>query len=423
MTSYTPVAMTRTERTIQWICRIVIAVVLTLPIYAGIRQGQLDLETNTVLESAMAGAFLIHMRARPKPAEWLSALGIGSLLTVLYAWLHHGYGNSVGAVPCAYATFLGLGSLIVLLAQVFVGTKALRRLHRDTLFHAAAFPYFSFILGFYLNWMAAVQHGTYDLSLYALDESLQIKPSLMAGSLMASVPALNIAATLVYRNLPLAICLLLAFEREAAGRFQARIIRLFVAVGLVGASLHNLFPALGPIYVFGGDFPWKLPPVSSLVIQPLMQVAAARNAMPSVQFACALLIWWNAAGLARVWRWFAAIFLAVIFLATLGFGEHYFVDLIVAIPFAVAMQAFALRVRSWASFERRMAFWGGVGLTIIWIVALREDLFLNAPVLCWLAVLATCALALWWKRGLDRGHGCPEQKVLTIRPVVFAHEP
>jgi hypothetical protein len=414
--------MTRTERITQWICRAVIAIVLAVPVYAAARHGLLNLENNPVLESALAGAFLIHMRARPKPAEWVSCLALGSAFTVTYAWLHHGYGNYMGAAALAYATFLGLGSLVVLVTQVFVGAKALRRLHRDTLFAAAAFPYFSFILAFCLTFTTVLQPRIYDLSLYAFDEALQLKASLLLGNLMAGSSALTIAGVFVYQSMPLAICFLVAVEREFPGRFRARILPLFITVGIAGVFLYNLLPAVGPIYAFGKSFPGSLPPVSGLLIQPILQVAAPRNAMPSVHFACALLIWWNAAGLARGWRWLAAAFVAITLLATLGFGEHYLVDLVVALPFAVAVQSFALRVRSWASIERRVAFWGGAGLTVGWMVALRAGLFLNAPALCWFAVLATCALSLWWKRGLDRGHGCLERKVLGV-PVALAHEP
>jgi len=418
-----PAAMTKTERTIQWICRAVIAIVFAIPVYLGARHGLLDLQRNPVLESAMAGAFLIHMRARPKPAEWLSALALGSVFTIAYAWWHHGYGNSWEAAPFAYATFLGLGSLIVLIAQIFFGTRATRRLHRDTFFAAAAFAYFSFILAFYLNWTATLQQRTYDVSLYAFDEALQFRPSALIGSLMAYSPVLAAVASLVYRSLPLAICFLVAVERDAPGRFPARILPLFVAVGLAGASLHNLFPALGPHYFFGADFPAHLPALASLVLEPGTRIDVARSAMPSVQFAFALLIWWNAARLARGWRWLAAAVVILTILADLGFGRHYFADLVVAVPFSVAVQAFALRVRSWASHERRVAFWGGVSLTLAWIVALRFSVFVNAPVLAWSATIATLALSFWWNRGIERGHRFLEQQVLAVRPMALPQEP
>ncbi len=420
---YTRVTMTRTERIVQWICRGVLAVVLALPVYVGIRHGLASLEGNPVLESALAGAFLIHMRARPKPAEWISALVMGSWLTVLYAWLHHGYGNSIGAAPYAYLSFLGLASLAVLAVRVFAGDRALRKLHRDTFLAAVAFPYFSFILAFCLNWTTTLQPKVYDPLLYAFDDALQLKLSVWTADLLARSYPLKVAAIAAYRNMPLAVCFLLALEREAAGRFSARILPLIATTGIAAAVLHNLFPAVGPIHTFGTEFPANLPPVASLSLQSLLHIDAARSAMPSLHFAYALLIWWNTAGLHRAWRWLAAVFLALTLLAALGFGEHYLVDLVVAVPFAVTMQPLALRARSWAPVERRLAVAGGAVLTLGWIIALRSGVFLNSTALAWGAVVVTLLLSLWWKRALDRRHAYLEQKVLTIRPDILPQEP
>ncbi len=417
-----PAAMTRTERTIQWICRAVIAFVFALPVFLGARHGLLDIERNYVLESSLAGAFLIHMRAHPKPAEWLSALGIGSGLTVAYAFWHHGYGSSWEAAPFAYLTFLGTGSLTVLVGQIFFGARVARRLHRDTFFAAAAFPYFSFILAFYLHWTATLQQRTFDLSLYAFDEALQCHPSVILGGLLAQSPALAIAASLVYRSLPLAICFLVAVEREAPGRFPARILPLFVSVGLAAASLHNMYPALGPRNFFGKDFPGHLPSLANLALHPA-GITAAHAAMPSIEFAFALLLWWNAARLALGWRLLAAGVVALTAVAALGFGDHYLVDLVVAVPLAVCVQAFALRLRSWQSSERRMAFWGGMIVTLFWIAALRAGVFLASNGIAWSVVAVTLTLAFWWNRGLDRGHRYLEKQAIAVRPLILPQEP
>src|SRR5205085_8183990 len=95
-----------------------------------------------------------------------------------------------------------------------------------------------------------------------------------------------------------------------------------------------------------------LPAISSLSLQPVLIPRAIRNAMPSVHFACALLIWWNVARLSLRWRIAAALFLLLTVFATLGFGEHYLIDLIVAVPFSVAAQAAFLHVSFWATRER-----------------------------------------------------------------------
>jgi membrane-associated phospholipid phosphatase len=61
-----------------------------------------------------------------------------------------------------------------------------------------------------------------------------------------------------------------------------------------------------------------------------------RNAVPSLHSAWALLIWWSLRYSKNWMRGLATVFLALTLLATLGLGEHYPIDLVVALPFAVA---------------------------------------------------------------------------------------
>jgi hypothetical protein len=201
--------------------------------------------------------------------------------------------------------------------------------------------------------------------------------------------------------LPLVICFLMAMERRSPERFSSGLIRLFVTAGVTGVVLYQFLPAAGPAYVFGKQFPESLPAFPSIAIRPILLPRAARNAMPSVHFACALLVWWNTAAFGRVWRALTGGFVAMIFLATMGFGEHYLVDLVVAVPFALAVQAGCLK-SAWDSVERRRAFWGSAILTVGWIGALRFGFFQNSFALSWCAVMATIVLTLWWKLGLDR---------------------
>jgi hypothetical protein len=49
-----------------------------------------------------------------------------------------------------------------------------------------------------------------------------------------------------------------------------------------------------------------------------------------------LLIWWSLRYSKNWMRVLATVFLALTLLATLGLGEHYPIDLVVALPFAVA---------------------------------------------------------------------------------------
>jgi PAP2 superfamily len=174
--------------------------------------------------------------------------------------------------------------------------------------------------------------------------------------------------------------------------------------------------------MFGNRFPASLPAVADLTIHPVTLASAARNALPSVHFACALLIWWNVARLSLRWRLMAGVFLGMTMLATMGFGEHYLIDLVVAVPFALAMQAVCLKSTSWASDDRRVAFSGGAALTVLWIAVLRLGLLQNSPRLAWCSVVATLALSLWWKRRLALGHRGFEQEIFPVRSVILAEK-
>lgn len=392
--------MSPIERKLALLCRVIVLGALALPVYLGIAHGLLDLEQNPVLRSALAGAFLIHMWTRPQAKQWTAVLGMGLLASAVYAWIYQGFGNYFGAVPAVCASFLGLASLLVLAAQSLLGTPAQRPEHRETLLTAAAFPYLSFVIALALNLTSAQHPRVYDLWLYAFDETLRFRASFVIGHVTANSAILQDAARMAYESLPLVICWLVAIERRSPERFSAGMMRLFVSAGLAGVFLYQFLPAAGPAYIFGQKFPDSLPELSGITIQPILLHRVARNAMPSVHFACALLVWWNTGRFGRVWRVLAGGFVAMIFLATMGFGEHYLVDLLVAVPFALAVQAGCLK-SAWDSAGRGEVFWGSAILTAGWIGALRFGLFLNSFALSWSAVIATVILTVWWKRALD----------------------
>jgi hypothetical protein len=77
--------------------------------------------------------------------------------------------------------------------------------------------------------------------------------------------------------------------------------------------LYLVFPAVGPAHL--GD---RLAP---------------RNCMPSMHLAWALVL---AAYLPRRWRWAGALFSLLTAAATLGTGEHYWIDLAAALAYAFA---------------------------------------------------------------------------------------
>ena len=141
----------------------------------------------------------------------------------------------------------------------------------------------------------------------------------------------------VYYSLPLVMAVAWCLERS-------RVLLRVAAVGpLLALPFYLLVPAAGPEYAFH-DFP-----------QPDASAVAAatfhpRNCMPSMHVAWALLLFMNAQN--RAWRILLLVYAALTSIATVAGGEHYFVDVIVAIPFAFGVQWFVDRF--WAQIEGKV---------------------------------------------------------------------
>jgi hypothetical protein len=91
-----------------------------------------------------------------------------------------------------------------------------------------------------------------------------------------------------------------------------------------------------------------------------------------------------------------ALLMAGTILATVGFGEHYAIDLVVAVPFACAVASFAIEA------PRRLFPLGCLAATVVWMLTLRfSPSLLLTPGLLPLAELVTVAvpLACYWRRG------------------------
>jgi hypothetical protein len=123
--------------------------------------------------------------------------------------------------------------------------------------------------------------------------------------------------------------------------------------------------------------------------------------MPSLHTAWVLLVWWNSKGLARWIRAIALLFVILTVMATLGTGEHYFVDLVVAFPFALMVQAACSYSLPFSSGARRTAFLFGTFVTLLWMAVLSFSvgIFWISPILPWAMTVATVApTILFWNR-------------------------
>jgi hypothetical protein len=218
---------------------------------------------------------------------------------------------------------------------------------------------------------------TYDGSLYALDAALRIPFSRSLGIAFIDYPPIAAVSLIAYALLPGAIAAGLGYEQYNVERQRARgvgvnLLLAYAVSGTIAAVLYIICPATGPSHVFRDAFPRLLPDPSTVswslsAFAPL----SPRNAMPSLHFAWAVILWRSVKG-ARAWiRVSAAAFAFLTALATVGSGEHYVVDLIAAVPFLVSLEAATPHPFVYAA--RRMApLVTGILFYALWIVLARN---------------------------------------------------
>lgn len=136
----------------------------------------------------------------------------------------------------------------------------------------------------------------------------------------------------VYVFLPVTMALAWALERDRL------LLRACCIAPLFAFACYLIVPASGPQYAFA-DFP--------SAVNHLVPVGYehCRNCMPSMHVTWALLIALRMRD--GRWNWFFQIFAVLTMLATVAGGEHYFIDVIAAIPFTFAIQWLAERSPKW----------------------------------------------------------------------------
>jgi hypothetical protein len=349
------------------------------------------------LSFAFAGSFLIHVRLVPERRSWMAAATAG----ILYAALYLALGKPIDWLNAA--GFLGVGSVVVLGLTALWSKQERGPEFRSALRIAIAFPAFLMCSGYVLACTLFMHPKTLDLYLYRFDGSLGFQASFIIGRWLHFWGLLRSVAYVAYESLPLSMAYGFMAERTGKRGYRADLFTAFVGAAVAGAATYNIFPAVGPIHVFGILFPFSPPSAPAPV--PVEIATAPRNAMPSIHLAMVLLIFWHS----RPWGWipriFAGTLLVLTVLATLGLGEHYLIDLVVAVPLALTVEAIATE-DSPANHRMRVVSIGtGSTLVGLWILYLRNAHggFSLSQTVAWCAVTITVVSALLLERALGTG--------------------
>jgi hypothetical protein len=349
---------------------------------------------------ALSSILIIHFRVRPSWQDVLLVLAGTFFLAVVDFRL-----LQFKPAIMAWFSFAGLTSLLILGLRTIWAKDADQKLLFLGFLPSLLFVTSEYFADNLLQLTSAAHPQVYDLYLFSFDSSLHIQIPFLMGQAFSLWPHLRVAGLLFYIGLPIPIALIYAGRVLRMPDHAVPAFLAFLATGPVGVLFYNLLPALGPVHVFGQAFPWHpLPPAQAarLLAEPIA-LTGAPNAIPSLHMAWVLLVWWYSRGLSWWERSVAFAFLFFTTLATLGTGEHYFVDLVVAFPFALLMEslcAFDLRCTGrWRLTGLGFGLFG----TLAWLLALRYAVrfFWISALLPWTLCLATIALSLAFERQLE----------------------
>jgi hypothetical protein len=305
-------------------------------------------------------------------------------------------------------SFVGMAALAVLGTHTIWADGDERKLLLYGFLPAVLFVASEYMASTLLDITEKLHPKTFDLFLYSFDCSLRVQFSFLMGQLFWTWPWVQFVCFVIYLALPLPLALVYAAQLRQKREKALAVMLAFLVTGPVGVLFYNMLPACGPAHVFGAAFPFHPPSIADVMHMNVVPVLlkGARNAIPSLHMAWVLLVWWNSRGLARWIRATALLFVVLTVMATLGTGEHYFIDLVVAFPFSLMVQALCSYSQPFRSGARRNAFLFGTFVTLIWLALLSfsTTIFWSSPVVPWAMTVATVAPSiLLWNRLVPAG--------------------
>lgn len=348
----------------------------------------------------LASVVLIHFRVRPSWQDALCVLGGAAVFAFVDFGVLH-FRPSMGGIT----SYLGISSLSILGLRAIWSAGAEQKQMALAFIPALLFVTSDWGSTILLGWTERANPKVLDLYLFSFDSSLRLQIAFLTGQAYALWPWFKAAGTAFYIGLPMVIALVYAGQLLRDRKRAVSAMLAFLVTGPVGVIFYNLLPALGPIHIFLGRFPWNPIPseqATRLLLEPIA-VAGLRNCMPSLHMSWVLLAWWYSRGLSVWERGIAMAFVVFTIFATMGTGEHYFIDLIVAFPFVVFLQGLCAIGLRWNDKARVIAVVYGLLLTLAWIAMLRfaVKVFWISPMLPWTCCVLTVASAIFVQSRLE----------------------
>jgi len=369
---------------------------------------------------ALVSVCIFHLSVRREFYDLLGVLGTAALLAYIdFGFLHYPVRN------VAWLSFLGLGSFLMLALRLTWEPQANRKLLALSLIPSLLFLSSDWVASDLLALTLRLHPRVFDLYLYTFDASLRVQFPFVIGQWFQKLPWLRSISFFFYIGLPVVIAivytgLLLRDTRRSLSAMTA-----FLITGPVGIIFYNLLPAMGPVYIFQDVFPWQhfsLVQVHRLLVEPI-PLAGPRNAIPSLHMAWVLLAWWFARGLSSWKRVVAALFVLFTILSTMGLGEHYFVDLVAAVPFSLFIKSLCSFELPFTNRVRLRGVFAGLSLLLAWFALLRfaPKAFLFSALPPWGLVAVTVAICLYLEYAIEQEIPAKVREIVQGDTIVAAN--
>lgn len=314
--------------------------------------------------------FLVYCFSMPTRFELVGLALAGALGIILL------FDTSlVRSVDWPLSVPLGLGPIFAFVSPLCVlfmirkcnAANGVAKINQELLLGIVFIVIYSFSSFAFLYLTPFFHPKVYDGRLFLIDSSLGFSPSVLFPVVSEKIFGLKAYLKLLYFYSYMGFVLVFAAQVVSKSHRRWNVVTVWFGVSVIGLICYNFIPVAGPQYFFEKLYPHNLPELAYVSSEPLTLWPALRNGMPSLHFGWALAACIVSFTMTMRWlKWLQIIILGSVFLSTMSLGEHYLVDLIVAIPFVICVMSYFILDVPWTVSWRRNVFLGSLFLFVLW---------------------------------------------------------
>ena len=354
----------------------------------------LEFEFNiSIVFAYLLGAYLF---SRPSRLEFFWVVVTGLILSALFWWIRppqSGLSYSGWLYACIPLKGFGISSFFAI-AIGFIKAKNHGEKQRNFnlliwLAFTATMIAFALVL---LRTTITLHPITYDITAYRIDNGFGIQISTFLATFAGKHAYFKEVTDFAYNYILILIAILYGLQISSKKQPPTTILHVWAAALPCALLSYSLVPIAGPAYQFLELFPLRMPELALIANGPSLVMPSFRNGFPSMHLGWALLIWLATAMQGNKWLKVLGPAISILtILATLAKGEHYLIDLVVSVPFIIAIQSFCLRVNDVGQAARHDAMKIGAGIWALWVIAIRygQPVFEAMPSIVWILSIAT----------------------------------